>query len=115
MTLLIAIIGAIASLASALSVGMLIKFFVERHDAKHDATARLEKKLNTLEKDSVRTQLLVLMMHYDDGNEGEILEVAQHYFKDLGGNWYMTTLFYKFVTKKKIACPEWLDISKQQS
>lgn len=109
MDIIVTIIGVVASLSSALSIGMLIKFFVERHDSRHDSTEQLIKKLNRLEKDSVRTQLLMLMLHYSDGDESEILEVAQHYFKDLDGNWYMTSLFNKFVERNKISRPEWFD------
>lgn len=66
----------------------------------------LKNKLNKLEKDSVRTQLLLLMSDYSE-NEQEILEVAQHYFADCKGNWYMTRMFTKWLTDNGIGRPEW--------
>lgn len=66
----------------------------------------LKKKLGKLEKDSVRTQLLLLMSDYS-GNQQEILEVAQHYFADCKGNWYMTSMFSKWLTDNEIGRPEW--------
>lgn len=64
-------------------------------------------KIVKLEKDSVRTQLLLLMSDYPD-NKQEILEVAEHYFKDIGGNWYMTAMFNTWIEDHDIARPEWL-------
>lgn len=118
MTTLVAIIGAIATLVSALSVGTLIKFFVERRDAKNDNLKELiekvdnlakenDKKFNKLEKDIVRTQLLQLMQNYDTDDEHELLQVAEHYFDVLKGNWYMTSMFKKFLKANNIEIPVW--------
>lgn len=59
------------------------------------------------EKDNVRTQLLVLMADYAD-DTSELMHCAEHYFKDLKGNWYATPLFIKFLKEHGIAEPEWL-------
>ena len=118
MTTLVAIIGAIATLVSALSVGTLIKFFVERRDAKNDSIKELiekvdnltkenDKKFTKLEKDIVRTQLLQLMQNYATEEEHELLQVAEHYFDVLNGDWYMTSMFKKFLKKQNIEIPLW--------
>lgn len=83
-----------------------IQFLISRHDAKHGELKKLEKKIDKSERDSCRTQLLVLMSQYPDQTE-EILLVAQHYFIDLGANWYMTSIFKSFCKKQGIELPEW--------
>lgn len=102
-------------LAAFASTGFfgLIQFFVKRHDdkkgtAKHltDSIQSLEKKIDRQERDSCRTQLLLLMAIYPD-NVDEILKVAEHYFKDLQANWYMTSLFASWCKKRGIEIPAW--------
>lgn len=66
----------------------------------------LKKQLKKLEKDSVRTQLLLLMTDFPT-NQQEIEEVAQHYFVDYSGNWYMTGLFSSWLTEHEYGEPEW--------
>lgn len=108
------------------SLVTLIIFLVQRHDTKKDTYKKLheeleniqaestkkdehlEKELKKLEKDSVRTQLLLLMNHYHSDDEHELMEVAQHYFVDLEANWILTPRFNRFLEKNKIARPEWL-------
>lgn len=90
------------------SLVTLIIFLIQRQDTKNNELERLSKQMDKLEKDIVRTQLLLLMESYQPGQESEIMAVAEHYFADLDGNWYMTTLFNKFVEENKIAEPEWL-------
>lgn len=69
----------------------------------------MEIKEQTLknEKDNVRTQLLVLMADYPD-DTAELMRCAEHYFKDLEGNWYLTPLFAKYLRDRGIVAPEWL-------
>lgn len=90
------------------SLVTLLIFLIQRHDTRNNELNRLSKQMDKLEKDIVRTQLLLLMESYQPGQESEIMIVAEHYFADLDGNWYMTTLFNKFVEENKIAEPEWL-------
>lgn len=90
------------------SLVTLLIFLIQRHDTRNNELNRLSKQMDKLEKDIVRTQLLLLMESYQPGQESEIMIVAEHYFTDLDGNWYMTTLFNKFVEENKIAEPDWL-------
>ncbi len=67
----------------------------------------LEKKLAKIEKDSVRNQLMNLIHDYPDRKD-EIMEVAQHYFEDLKGNWYMTSMFKDWLEVEHIDKPSWI-------
>lgn len=66
----------------------------------------MKRSLSKTERDSVRTQLLLLMSDYPD-NTTEIMGVAQHYFDDIGGNWYMTTVFHRWLESRDIGKPDW--------
>lgn len=96
------------------SLVTLIIFLVNRHDAKKDEYEKLreedeaiKRELVKLEKDSVRTQLLLLMNHYRPEDQHELLQVAEHYFVDLDANWYLTPKFNRFLEEQNIARPEW--------
>lgn len=84
----------------------LLQFLITRHDSKKN----IKGKLVMLEKDGLRTQLLLLLLMMPDEKK-EILTIAEHYFRKppngLGGNWYMTSLFDKWLEKTKTAKPEW--------
>ena len=85
----------------------LIQFLVTRHDTKKN----VKGKLTLLEKDGLRTQLLLLMLLMPNEKQ-EILTVAEHYFapppRGLDGNWYMTSLFDKWIVEhNKGIKPEW--------
>ena len=100
LTSIIAVIGSTA-------LSQLIQFFVSRHDSKK----RIPEKLETLEKDTIRTQLLFLIQLTPEEIQ-EILTVAKHYFGVLNGDWYMTSIFNKWLVRNKIAEPEWFDKEK---
>ena len=99
------VLDIIGILLGSLGIGSLIVFFVTRHDNKKGWEAQLKK----LEKDIIRTQLLLLMKDYDEKDESELMACAEHYFVDLKGNWYLTPKFYRFIKEQNIATPEWFD------
>lgn len=99
-TILLAILG-----SNALFV--FLQFLITRHDTKKN----VKGKLAVLEKDVLRTQLLLLILMKPEEKK-EILTIAEHYFKDLQGNWYMTSIFNKWLKASFVAEPEWFD-SKQ--
>lgn len=74
-------------------------------DKRFDA---VDKRQTISEKDALRTQLLLLLSDYSGNREG-IMQVAQHYFGKLDGNWYATSLFNNWLTENDIAKPEWFD------
>lgn len=102
MQIIIAIIGSTA-------VATLIQFFVNRHDNRMNLTKRLDK----LERDGLRTQLLLLILMRPKETK-EILTIGQHYFADLKGDWYMTSIFNKWVEDAEVAEPEWFDGGKYE-
>ena len=80
----------------------LLQFLITRHDQKKN----VKGKLTLLEKDVLRTQLLLLVLLKPEEKQ-EILTIGEHYFKVLKGNWYMTSIFNKWLDEYKVAKPEW--------
>lgn len=110
-----------------LGIGSLIIFLIQRHDQRkglEESFKKLEKDVNKqfkkldedftrkfrkLEKDGLRTQILLFMYNYDPKDESELMTAAEHYFKDLKGDWYMTPKFNRFIQENNIAKPDWLE------
>ena len=86
----------------------LVQFLITRWDTKKNLKGSLKK----LERDGLRTQLLLLLLIQPD-EQTEILTIAERYFKKppqgLGGNWYMTSLFKKWLEESKVGKPEWFE------
>lgn len=115
MEIVIAIIGSgilsaiVSGAVSIVSKRMDRKYAKEdKAEDKADELDNVKKQLHKVELDNVRLQILVLMADYPD-DEAEIMRVAEHYFKDLKGNWYMTSMFNKWIRENKIAQPDWLE------
>ena len=83
-----------------------VQFFVTRHDTKKN----VKDKLIRLEKDGLRTQLLLMILLRPEEHK-EILTLGERYFKKppegLGANWYMTNIFEKWVEEECDSSPEW--------
>lgn len=84
-----------------------LQFLISRYDTKKN----IKGKLSRLERDVLRTQLLLLILLKSEEQQ-EILTIAEHYFKDLNGDWYMTSIFNKWLKEKAIAEPEWFDCTE---
>ena len=67
----------------------------------------IRRDLEKLEKDGIRTQLLLLILLRPD-EQTEILKVAEHYFCKLHANWYMTSMFKKWCDEQGLE-PEWFE------
>ncbi len=80
----------------------LVRYFLGRRTSKRDLTKRLDK----LEKDGVRSQLMTLIHDYPNRTD-EIMEVGYHYFVDLQGNWFMTGLFDNWLKQEGLNKPTW--------
>ena len=94
------------------NVILFLKFLIERHDRKKERAEDTEKEelrktLKRLEKDGVRTQLLLLILLRPD-EQTEILKIAEHYFVKLKADWYMTSVFKKWCDEQQLE-PEWFD------
>lgn len=73
-----------------------------------ETLGKIEKNQAVGEKDALRTQLLLMLSDYPHETT-EILKLAEHYFKDLEGNWYLTSLFNNWLIDNKIASPSWFE------
>lgn len=106
----------IIAVVSALTSGgflAFLQFLISRHDHKQERaedkeSAAIKDTLIKLEKDGIRTQLLLLIL-MKPGEQTEILRLAQHYFKKLKGNWYMTSIFKTWLKDQNIGDPDWFD------
>lgn len=96
------VIKIIIAIAGSTAVATLIQFFVTRHDNRKSLSKRLDK----LERDGLRTQLLLLILLRPE-EKREILTLSEHYFADLKGDWYMTSIFNRWIETTGIAEPEW--------
>jgi hypothetical protein len=104
----IAIIGSGALSALVAGIFNLIVNRKGRLAAIEHTLAEINEKLEVAEKDQVRTQLLLMLANYMLETQ-EIMKIGEHYFKDLHGDWYATSLFNKWLTENHIASPEWFD------
>lgn len=122
---IVAIVVALLSGSGLISgIFSIINTILSRKAARGDKQAEIKKELedlkNNTEKeiaelkaatqedklDTTRLQMLVLMSDYPDDKQ-EILKIAEVYFKDLGGNFYMDSIFNKWMKKNDITKPSW--------
>lgn len=66
----------------------------------------IKSKLKKIEKDTVRLQLLFLMYNTPDDTQ-EIMNAAEYYFETLKANWYMSSLFDKWLKRHGMERPNW--------
>lgn len=112
--------GVLKTIITILGTGgvfAFLEFLIRRRDEKKGAMSkvitrldRIEKRQDVAECDSCRTQLLTLLNNYPT-NVPEIMKLAEHYFRELHGDWYMTSLFNGWLTQSGIGKPEWFDSS----
>lgn len=100
-TIILAVLGSTA-------LSSLIQFLIKRWDDKHN----VKDKLTILEKDVLRTQMLLLIL-IRPAEKQEILTIGEHYFKTLKGDWYMTSIFNKWLEDTDTAEPEWFEGDKK--
>lgn len=98
------VITIVVAVLGALNLTQLIIFFINRYDSRKN----VEGKLTTLEKDVLRTQLLLLILMRPE-SKAEIMTVAQQYFGVLHADWYMTDIFNHWLTEQGDSAPEWFD------
>lgn len=105
----------ICSVLGSASLFTFIQFMINRHDDKNDRLQAIETQLKEIRNeikssnvDSVRTQMLLLISDYPDDVQ-EIMKCAEIYFKEMGGNWYMTSIFKSWLEKTGVANPDWFD------
>lgn len=106
-TIVIAIIGsgALSTIISAIITALANR--KNRLKKIEDKLTKIEENQRTAEKDTLRTQLLLMIADYPN-ERSEILKLAQHYFKDLDGNWTATAIFNRWITEHcEGVSPDW--------
>lgn len=93
-------------MAALSSIGLFsfVEFLITRKDKKNEIKERLDRQ----ERDNCRIQMLIMMNHYQE-DVIEIMRLAQHYFCDLHGDWYMTSIFNKWLESNNLGKPEWFN------
>lgn len=100
-------------LVSCLGTGGIIgfiEFLIQRHDSRNGLLRKIVEEQKKQEKDSIRTQLLLMMSDYPHEHQ-EILMLGHRYFHDLHSNWYLTTLFENYLRSEGIPIPHWFEAS----
>lgn len=112
-TIIVAILGSGALSALISGIFNMINNSKSRRREVSDQLAimnarldKIEKNQATSEKDELRTQLLMMLADYPD-EVSEIMKLAEHYFADLDGNWYLSSLFEKWLQANSIVTPKW--------
>lgn len=105
----------IVAILASNGIFSFLQYLITRHDTKKNIEGKLETmkteikaKLKKQEKDSLRTQLLLMILLKPNESQ-EILTVGERYFHDLKGNWYMTSIFSKWLEENKQGEPEWFN------
>lgn len=88
------IIGAVTIIGTA-CIGVGTWSITQINADTNEKLDSISNQVTELKLDTTRHQLLTLINNYPDNKE-EIMKVAKYYFKDLGGDWYMTELFIEW-------------------
>lgn len=90
-----------------------LQFLIQRKDSKRkdiedikQAIEELKKETSEIRLGNARTELMLLFNDYPD-NEQEVLKQAERYFVQLNGNFYMTSMFTKWLELNHISIPGW--------
>ncbi len=114
-TIIIALIG-----SGVLST--LITVLFQAWQTKQSRKTGLESKVDTIaetqqsiikaqkkaEGDIIRVELKLMISDFPD-EESDILRLAEHYFKDLKGNWVMANTFNLWLESRGLPSPSWYD------
>lgn len=93
----------IVSVLASNALFAFMQFLITRHDTNKN----IKGKLTLLEKDVLRTQLLMMILMKPEETQ-EIMTVGEHYFVKLKGDWYMTSIFNKWIEEYLDGVkPEW--------
>ena len=108
---LLKILGGIATAATSI-IALVNLIVTAKGTTIENKLKPLRADINSLKLDETRIQLL-LSMHDDPDNSDAILRVAQHYFVNLGGDWYMSAEFEKWAKAHRVNI-NWLDNSRKE-
>lgn len=112
---IVATVGGLSGLVSAVSA--VVFKILELRKAKRgdtleaklqplfDKLDRQDEELHEIRLDTTRTQLIMLMEHQPH-NYDTIIKIAERYFCQLHGDWYLTSLFKEWAKRENIQIPE---------
>lgn len=107
------IISLILGILGAGSFFGFLQFLINRKDSKNDKLDDILDRLSIIENkqdkcalSETRSELLIMMNHYKK-DTSEIMRLAQKYFEELKGDFYMTSIFQKWMKTNKIETPVW--------
>lgn len=114
------IVTLIVGVLSSASLVALINGLFQRKRDKESKESGLESKIDTViadqdkimknqkkhEGDIVRVELKLMISDFPEKEE-DILRLAEHYFKDLHGNWVMATTFKQWLDERGLELPQW--------
>lgn len=121
--------GCLLGLFSGGSFATLVVFLIQRFDNRRNQSKEIleaieankketEKRLDYIEKQQkenmladTRIEMSIQMLHHPK-NKQTILKLAEKYFKELHGDYYMTSCFNDWLKKNHVARPLWFDPSK---
>lgn len=101
----------ISAILGSTGLTTLVQFLITRKDKKKDLLIKIDHKIDVLEKDGCRTQLLLLLSDYPE-NIQEIMTLAEHYFCRLHGDWYLSSMFNDWLEKRHLSKPLWFTYTK---
>lgn len=109
-TIIVALLGSSGLIGGVFSV---INTILSRKAARSDKQKEIEAEMTAIKNetqenklDLARIQLMLLISDYPD-DTAEIMKAAERYFVTLGGNFYMDTLFTKWLKSQKLPQPSW--------
>lgn len=70
-------------------------------DTVDERVSAVEHTVEEIHRDTVRTQLLLLIHNTPEDHES-IINVAWQYFRGLDGDWYMTTIFQDWANSQEL-------------
>lgn len=111
---IIVAVGGLAGLVTAISTAVFKYLDYRKIQKGETLEAKLkplfgkldkqEEELREIRLDTTRTQLIMLMEHQPH-NHDTIIKIAERYFCQLKGDWYMTSLFKDWAKAEDIQIP----------
>lgn len=83
-----------------------IDTIVAKVDTIVEDQSKMMKAQKKQEGDIIRVELKLMISSFPEKEE-DILRLAEHYFKDLHGNWVMATTFKQWLDERGLEIPQW--------
>lgn len=100
---------------AAFGAGGFVQYLINRHDNKKEKNNEIMRAIDDLktafaknERHTTRLEMLQLIQHYPT-NTSELMKVAQYYFGNLNGDWYMSSIFQQYLDENNLCKPAWFN------